>query len=164
MLVFHFPSFVLKIATHSKCSGFSCRTFKILSIFISAVTKPNKPKKYRHYYSKSFGFNACLFMHGIYECCSDKPQSKAKWLSLKWRKGMRGRGGERGGNNASRHKIIFKSSHMHDYKVIQQEAEHTPVQVIWKNPKSLTASLKLPLSWATITQPLHSHCLLFHGH
>lgn len=32
--------------------------------------------------------------------------------------------------NAPRHKIIFKSLHMLDYKIIQQEAEHTPMQVI----------------------------------
>lgn len=87
MLIFHFPSFVLKIATHSKCYRFACRTSKILSIFISAVTKPNKRKKCRHYYSKPFVFNACLFMYDIYKRCSDKPQSKGRWLSLEWRKG-----------------------------------------------------------------------------
>ena len=87
MFVFHFSSFVLKIAPHSKCFRFSYRTSKISSIFISAVTKPNKPKKCRHSCSKSFVFNTCLFVHGIYTCCSDKPQRKARWLSLVWKKG-----------------------------------------------------------------------------
>lgn len=52
---------------------------------------------------------------------------------------------------------------MHNYTVIQQEAAHTAVQVTWKNPKSLTAPLKLPLPWAIVLQPWHSHCLLFYG-
>lgn len=32
---------------------------------------------------------------------------------------------------------------MHDFKVIHQETEHTPVQVIWENPRYLTVPLKL---------------------
>lgn len=68
-------------------------------------------------------------MCAIYKRCSDKPRSKAGWLSLEWQN--REVWGE---INALRQKIIFKSSHLYDSKVIQQEAEYTTVQVMWKNP------------------------------
>lgn len=56
-------------------------------------------------------------MYSIYECCSNKPQSKARWSSLEWRKV----------ESVLTHKIIFKSLYVRDYKVIQQEAERAPV-------------------------------------
>lgn len=43
--------------------------------------------------------------------------------------------------------------HMDDYKVVEEEAEHTPMLVTGRDPKPHTAPLKLPLLWATVTHP-----------
>lgn len=51
------------------------------------------------------------------------------------------------------HKVIFKSLHMDDYKVIEEEAEHTSTLVTGTDPKSHTDPLKFPLLWAATTHP-----------
>lgn len=71
-------------------------------------------------------FNLPLFLAqadftcGVCKCCSDKPQSKAGWLSLERQKGE-----VWGEISALRQKRIFKSSHLYDPKVIQHQAEYT---------------------------------------
>jgi len=59
---------------------------------------------------------------------------------------------------------MHKVMHMDDYKVVEEEAEHTPMLVTGRDPKSHTAPLKLPLLWATVTHPyiLTASCFI-HG-
>lgn len=59
---------------------------------------------------------------------------------------------------------MHKVMHMDDYKVVEEEAEHTPMLVTGRDPKSHTAPLKFPLLWASVTHPyiLTASCFI-HG-
>lgn len=146
MLIFHFPSFVLKTATHSVLQIF-LQKLRILNNFTSAVTKPDKPTICRHSY-----WNPSAFSRGSFVWYLKVLQwqiTEQSWVTVT---GETKEGGVRE-INPLRQKISFKLPLLYDSEVIQHEAEF-PTE----------SQMKQPLLWAIKTQHLHSLCILFYGH